>query len=106
MPFALRTRTPLLPAALAFVSFGFVLVRVRVRVRQGGNVCRCWTNHPFENLIPDRIGERVQQIPGGGQRKRCGPSEPRANAAEVKPQEDARFPSARSIVFWATIEFV
>ena len=33
MPFALRTRTPLLPAALAFVSFGFVLVRVRVRVR-------------------------------------------------------------------------
>jgi hypothetical protein len=27
--FALRTRTPLLPAALAFVSFGFVLVRVR-----------------------------------------------------------------------------
>ena len=31
MPFALRTRTPLLPAALAFVSFGFVLVRVRVR---------------------------------------------------------------------------
>ena len=31
MPFALRTRTPLLPAALAFVSFGFVLVRVRVQ---------------------------------------------------------------------------
>ena len=30
MPFALRTRTPLLPAALAFVSFGFVLVGVRV----------------------------------------------------------------------------
>ena len=33
MSFALRTRTLLLPAALAFVSFGFVLIRVRVRVR-------------------------------------------------------------------------
>jgi hypothetical protein len=33
MPFALRTRIPLLPAALAFVPFGFVLARVRVRVR-------------------------------------------------------------------------
>ena len=33
VPFALHTRTPLLPAALASVPFGFVLVRVRVRLR-------------------------------------------------------------------------
>ena len=40
------------------------------------------------NPIPDRIGERVQQVAGGGQRKRFGPSEPRANAAEIEPQKE------------------
>ena len=25
---------------------------------------------------------------GGGQRKRCGPSEPRANTAEIEPQKE------------------
>jgi hypothetical protein len=33
VPFAPHARTPLLPTALASVSFGCVLVRVRVRVR-------------------------------------------------------------------------
>ena len=56
--------------------------------RQGGYVYRRWTYHPFDNSIPDRIEERVKQVAGGGQRKRCGPSEPRANAAEIEPQKE------------------
>ena len=42
--FALRTRTPLLPAALASVPFGFVLARVRVssiRINVLAEDCRC-----------------------------------------------------------------
>ena len=38
-----------------------------------------------------RIGERVQQVAGGGQRRRCGPSEPRANAAEIEPQKEGLY---------------
>ena len=60
-------------------------------MRQEGHVCRRWTSHPFENSIPDRIGERVQQVTGGGQLERCGPSEPRANAAEIEPQKEGLY---------------
>ena len=51
MPFALRTRTPLLPAALAFVSFGFVLVRVRVLRFQARDVAPWWIPELYRRLI-------------------------------------------------------
>ena len=95
MPFALRTRsrtrTPLLPAALAFVSFGFVLVRVRVHKARGmegrlgsegevgiGNyaqkergalgmgggvceLCRVWGRRQTPRLAAQRIGRGIYQ---------------------------------------------
>ena len=43
-----------------------------------------WRRRRKDGRYEDLKQKRERQVAGGGQRKRCGPSEPRANAAEIE----------------------
>ncbi len=96
LPFCAIARSPLNPAALAFVPFGIVLVRVRVRVAAGGSfgLWRCFIPPPLHVSQVDegRIRVRVAGRNSASQGRQC---------TALSPQLLVALKSARRLAIFA-----